>query len=302
MKLTIDEAVPLGAAWVMRMAESCDVRALLIKGEILEQQGLRGQYTSADVDVLVDPEDFDRCLALLAARGWTPMVHSSAPSIIGRHAVTVQNAHWPISIDVHERFPGFLSSSRTVFEFLWSRRTVAQIAGVQVGAPDRIGHAAIIALEYLRDPASGKSLCNMPDLVERVVDTFSEADLTALGEVAAVTGSIDTLHTFLEAVAVPGIEYGKADFEAFDDWRLRTELGASTAWVVRLGRLPLWRWPSAVWHAIMLSDEEVASYHQVSGETLRSARWRRFKRGVRQFPPAVAGFLRFRFANRRNRA
>ena len=302
LTLTITEAVPLGAASVMRLATEAGVRTLMIKGEVLEQQGLRGHYESVDVDVLVDPGEYDRYLALLAEHGWQPMTHSTAPSIIEKHAVTVLHEFWPISIDVHQHFPGFLTDPQVVFDHLWERRTTAHVAGVDVAAPDRIGHAAVVALHYLRDPQSGKSMNGMPDLVDRIRATFSADDLRELAEVAAATGSADTMRTFLDEVGAPRIGIGSTDEAALTTWKLRTESGGSTAWAVGIGRKPVWRWPAEVWHAIMLSDDEMASYHQSEGETLRQARWRRFQRGARQFPPAVAGVVRFRRAQRRKRA
>ena len=132
--------------------------------------------------------------------------------------------------------------------------------------------------------------------------TFSADDLRELAEVAAATGSADTMRTFLDEVGAPRIGIGSTDEAALTTWKLRTESGGSTAWAVGIGRKPVWRWPAEVWHAIMLSDDEMASYHQSEGETLRQARWRRFQRGARQFPPAVAGVVRFRRAQRRKRA
>lgn len=301
LTLTSTEAVPLAAASVLRVATNAEVRALMVKGEVLTQQGLRGAHASVDVDVLVDPSDGARYLGLLDELGWHPIAADTAASILGAHATTLQHEYWPISIDVHHRFPGFLADPQSVFDILWERHVMAQIAGVDVAVPDRITHAALTALHYLRDPASGRAVFGLPDLVERVGETFSDTDLVELATVASDTGSVQTLHTFLEAVEAPALGSGSSDPEALASWRLRTELGRATSRAVGIGRQPLRSWPAALWHAIMLDDEEIAIHHQAPGETLTQARWRRFRRGAHQFPKEVGGLLRLRIRQLRRR-
>ncbi|WP_067438005.1 nucleotidyltransferase family protein [Nocardioides jensenii] len=290
--ITSREAVLLCTAFADRLATAYDVRALVIKGHALEEQGLRGLHYSVDVDLLVDPSAYDRFLGLLAEHGWKPMTPSTAPSIIERHAVTVLHESWPISIDVHSRFPGFLTDPQAVFDELWRRRTSARVAGVEVAVPDRVGHAAVVALHYLRDPRSGKARHSLPDLVERVRTTFTEADRQELVALAADTGASQSLGDFL--VDVGATHRDVTEPEALAAWRLRTHVGGSAAWTVGLSSLPFRRRPAEIWHAVMLSREEIAAYHQADGESVGRARRRRLRRGLRQVPVAVVAVSRFK--------
>ncbi len=65
-----DEAVLLATALVDHVAASAGLPVLFIKGPAATMMGLRENHVSADVDVLVRPEDLDRIVELLGARGW----------------------------------------------------------------------------------------------------------------------------------------------------------------------------------------------------------------------------------------
>lgn len=293
-RLSIAEAVPLGAASVLRLASDHGVRALLVKGEALRLQGLRGAYESTDVDVLVDPADFDRYLTVLAALGWVGPPTSTAPSIMERHAVTVLHPAWPISVDVHRYFPGFLADKQEVFDILWQRRESVQIAGVPLPVPDRVAHAAVAALHLLRSPDSGKAAEQLPELQRLVDDSFDTEALADLADVAQRTGATQTLRPLLTSVGAPLLGVGAGDPQRLAQWRARTGATGSEAWVLHLLRQPPWRWPREIRHAVVLSDAEIEAFHQHPGESLPQARRRRLRRGVRSVAVAVPNVLRLR--------
>jgi len=54
-ELALAEAVPLAYTLVNRVATDVGVRLLFIKGPVAQQQGLRREHTSVDVDLMVDP-------------------------------------------------------------------------------------------------------------------------------------------------------------------------------------------------------------------------------------------------------
>ena len=171
------EAVPLCAAWADRFASANGFRALMIKGSVLTDQGLRGNHTSVDVDVLVDPAVYDDYLASLRHAGWDVKIESTVAGAAERHATTVYHQAWPITIDVHRRFPGFLADPRVVFEALWQHRTEATVAHTQVTTLDPVAHAALQALHYLRSPTSGLAMLYLPDLIERTPEALGAAGL-----------------------------------------------------------------------------------------------------------------------------
>lgn len=298
--LTIPEAVRLCTAWADRLARDHGVRALVIKGHVLSAQGLREGYESVDVDLLVEPADHDRFLEVLGDHGWTPMTLSTAPKIIPLHAVTVTHLWWPITIDVHRHFPGFLADPQVVFDVLWQRSTTARVAGIEVRAPDPIGHAALVALHHLRSPDSSRAASELPDLTARVRATLTPEQVQDLAALAARTGASATLAPFLEDLGAQPAAEDDTDAEALAAWRLRTSVPES-AWLVGLSRVPVWRWPLDVWHAIWLSDAEVETYHRRGAESLTRARWRRFSRGLLVTPPALARLARHKLARRRPR-
>lgn len=290
MSLQSREAVLLGQTLVARAAADADIRALAIKGPALAAQGLRGPHESADVDVLVDPRERDRFVEAMLGIGWVHGPVSNAPTILPKHSITMRHQAWPIEIDVHDRFPGFLADIQDVFDLLWDRRTTVRLAGVDLPAPDRVGHAAIAALHHLRDPARGSAGPALERLAADLTRLVGPAGLGELADLAALTGATTTLGPFLRQVGAPATALPDAATpEAVEEWALRTETTGSTPWVVGLTRTPLRRWPGAIRHALWLTDEEIDAFHSGTGDgTSRTRlRLRRIRRGLRQLPAAL---------------
>lgn len=299
--LQINEAVGLVTAWADRFAQDLGVRTLVIKGETLERQGLRDHHASVDVDLWVDPSRFDEFVGALGSMGWhAPIGQSAEPDPDSKHSATVYHEMWPITIDVHHRFPGFLADPQTVFDALWERRTSTTIAAIEVAAPDAVGHTAIAALHYLRRPDGGLAMGSLPGLEQRVPHVLGRDGLAELSSLAGRVGAATTLADFLTSVGAPPAT-DHVDAEALRAWEVRTRAPLSTSWVVSIAEQPFWAWPRAVWRATMLPDADIAQHHVLPGESIRQARWRRIRRGLARVPGALGYLVRRRLRAARGR-
>lgn len=299
--LLITEAVPLLAAWTDRFARAHGHRSLVIKGEVLEHQGLRGRHTSIDVDLLVDPATFDDFIADLDQSGWREKLRSTVPGADQRHAVTVYHAQWPITIDVHRYFPGFLTDPQVVFDNLWERRITATVAHVELTTLDPVGHAALAGLHYVRSPRSGLAMKHIPDLVTRIPHALGDHGLAELTALTETVGAAESLRPILDAVGAPVPTTPSADIDALRRWELRQTAAPSTNWVMGIFARPFHQWPAAIWHAIWLTDEEIDHIYRRTSESRLVARARRLGKGLRNLPGALRSVAAYEFKKVTNR-
>ena len=282
VRLRSDEAVPLAHALVARAAQDLGLRALAIKGPVVAMQGLREPRTSADLDVLVHPRDLEPLLDGLVALGWRRGVEGTYAWIMPPHSVNLLSDLWPIGMDIHHYFPGFLADAGEVFDVLWARHEMVPLAGVPVPACDRVGQAAVMALHHLRVSPDGDS-APLADLAEHARDALSAEDVRALVQLAHETDATATLRPFLLTLGVPEEEIGPArDAEALDTWNRRVRAVGYEAWFMQFAQTPKRQWPRTLWHALMLTDDEIYVYSNVAPGSggLARLRLRRIRRGV----------------------
>jgi hypothetical protein len=298
-ELALAEAVPLAHALVARAALDHDVRVLFIKGPVAAEQGLRPRRPSVDVDVLVDPMRRGLLAATLDDLGWVDENPYHSPTVLPQHSLTHRHESWPCELDLHDRFPGFFADPQAVFEALWVRRTTVRVAGQDVPAPDRSGHALVLALHSLRDPHEQLRQVDLHDLEQRLVGELGAAELRDLAGLARTLGAADTAAPFLRAVGAPPIGLGSTSASDLRAWRLRTEPSDSTAvsWVEELRHLPPRAWPRYLWYAAFLSDHELRMADPDlpdDRKALARARLRRLRRGLAAAPAAVRSVLHHR--------
>ena len=288
-RLRPGESAPLLQALIARAADDLGLCVLAIKGPVVALQGLRDERTSADVDVLVHPRDLRRLIGGLAALGWHESVRSTYPAIMRAHSVTLLNDLWPTGIDVHHYFPGFLADAGVVFDALWARHELVTLAGVPVPACDQVGQAAIVALHLLRDSADGNSDA-LGDLEDRARRLLGPEGVQALVRLAHETDATVTMRPFLVSLGVREQDLGPArDPEALEEWNRGVRAVAAQPWLMLFAQTPVHRWPRTLWHAVMLTDEEILASNQVRrGEaSLALLRWHRIRRGAKALPKAV---------------
>lgn len=290
--ITLDEAVPLAHCLVDRVAADLGVRVLFIKGPLAAEQSLRPSRISLDVDVMVDPERRPELAAALIDLGWVDEHPYRSPTVLPQHSLTHRHPSWPCELDLHDRFPGLFADQQAVFERLWTRRTTGALAGHDLPCPDLLGHALILALHSLRDPHDPTRKAELADLVHRLEPMLAPAQLRELSQLTSDLGAADTAAPFLLLVGAPEIGVGTTSAADLHAWHLRTDPSDTTAvsWVYALRGMPLRRWPGFLWYAATLSDQELRLAEPgltEGGGTLRRARVRRLRRGLRALPAAI---------------
>lgn len=253
---------------------------------------------SADIDVLVHPDDFDGFVAAMASAGWREAVPYTGAPLARPHSVDLLNDYWPVSVDAHFRFPGFLENDVVVFETLWARRVRVMLAGQAVETCDRASHVAVVGLHLLRRNPDGESPA-IDDLVERAREQLGTSGLVELGRVAEETACTVSLRPVLSRLGVIPETSSKVDPAAVREWLEGVHAVAGMGWGWRLRQAPLRQWPRVIWRAVLLTNAEIDAHHGGDGTTLgrTRARLRRLSRLTRLAPGIVRG-LRSRGVNR----
>lgn len=273
------------------LAEDLGIRALLIKGPTLQLQGLRLAHTSADTDLLVEPNHFvEMCDAILAG-GWDERPNLLIGELTTRHSRTFLRDGWPCDIDVHSFFPGFLNDPAAVFDSLWSARTTLDFAHQSRAVTSRAGSALILALHSLRGTEQQDRHAAELDYLHRV--EFSNEERAAIATLAQATGCVATLSEVLPRLGVV-VEPSASELAAPElrEWRERIDSGSFGAyfWLLAFRHTRgadkariLWRavWPTD--HDLLVARPEIvdAFWSKMRG------RADRFGRGIRSLPRAV---------------
>lgn len=282
------DAVVLGYAMVDRLARTVGARCLAIKGPVPAAHGLRDPSTSVDVDVLVAPAEAPVLLRHLRGLGWTPEDSELNGRLLAPHSATLAHPQWPITIDLHHRFPGFLADPATVFEHLWVERSQIAVAEQSIIATGRDGATLIAALHALREPGNHQSEPQLAHLaLARAADTDHHASLV---ELARGTGAIDSAASFLARIGIR-VEGEPQNKAALAEWRVRTEFGhvRGIGWVRRLREAPFPGWPAIVWRALITDNEATLRRHGMRHDGSRRVRAhvRRIASVVADVPPLL---------------
>ncbi|MDN4490645.1 nucleotidyltransferase family protein [Demequina sp. SYSU T00068] len=263
------------------------VKYLLIKGAVPDVRGLREPKYSADLDVLVHPDDALAALATLGAWGWTTSVGSGGDTARAPHAETLVHKGWPVSIDLHHTFPGFTEGAARAFEVLWERRQPLDAAGCVVDAPDRLGTALVESLNAMRSGALGQSIDGSHGAGRAVIGALADDEALQLAELADSAGAA---YAMAPVLGRPEARASKPDQLAWDlalagagpfEARAAADFSLSrgSARVVALARIV---WPRR--------DEFVSTYgldHASSFEVL-GARFARLGRGLARLPRGLS--------------
>lgn len=279
-RVTGAEAMPLLYALTADVARRTGSRVLAIKGVVLAEHGLRAPRVSADIDILMHPDDVAGFVAGMEAAGWHKAPATTTPKLLDFHSVNLLNDHWPMGIDAHTYFPGFLAPPVEVFEELWRRRHTIEQAGREVATTDRAGSAAVAALHYLRSPWRPQNSTALETLVGLSEPLFRDAAAADLVDCAQRTGSVLTLAPYLARLGISAEPTHPAEAAGIDHWRTATASDPRMAWVHQFRALKPHQWPAFAWRALMLEDDELRAYHGDQSTTtplwrLRVQRWRR---------------------------
>lgn len=289
MDLTLDEAIPLGYVMATQLADAVGVRALAIKGPVLQLQGVRAERQSADVDILVDPSAYEQFIDALKEREWSVMPHTAA-SALPHHSQTARHGTWPCELDIHHRYPGISLPPPVAFERIWASRSSVTIAGVDVPTPSAVASVVMHGLQLIRDFGM-----NSPRVLQFIQDLRSRPeafDREELAQCAAALGAADTLYPILSKVGAPPIAVGTTPARFLRSWRLVSQSTGemSVHLVAEAARTPPALWGRLFWRSVWLTDEEIRERFPSLANTrtgLLRARMRRLRRGLRALPTAL---------------
>lgn len=286
------EAIPLGYALTAHIAARHEIRVLAIKGMTHTFHGIRPPMVPGDVDILVDPTSHDAMVELLAQRGWESRGELVETHGFAGHSVTLFHPQWPCSLDVHRRFPGFLSEPTETFDALWESRVELTLGGVPVQATGKAGSILILALHSLRSSGSPRPRAELIRVIESSSE-FTDEERSNLATLAARTGSAQTLREVLPklGVDVPRSE-SAAQSPRAREWERLVESGfaPTTVWISHVMETPWYGRPRvlfrAVWpatHDLRVAHPDIppGKYHEFR------ARLRRVARGVKAAPQAL---------------
>lgn len=230
-----DEAVLLATALVDYVAASAGLQVLFIKGPAATMMGLRGHHVSADVDVLVRPEDLDKMVDLLGGRGW--LERPSGVTVVRRysHSRTLYHPLWNCDIDVHNRFPGMEALPGRAFDTLWRDRQYLAMAARSVPVPSIPAAAIFQALHSLRAMDEPRHQREYSELLQRL-DVAMHQDLADLSVELHATAALKPL---LDVLGIADLRLRQGTVS--EEWRHRTSAqGPGTAYLVSLIESP-WR-------------------------------------------------------------
>lgn len=290
------DASVLAQALVAHVAREIGVRTLAIKGVTAAHHGVRAPKVSSDADVLVEPSGIDDLVDALGRRGWYPRLVPLEPHVISPHSITLICDEWPCDIDVHRHYPGLLADSALIFDELWRRREVIEIAHADVESVDKVGTTAILALHELRAPYFPVAQRRLDDLASRVKETFTPENLDDLLRFATVAVAIEPLRPFLQRLGVVPPRQNPPR-EAIGEWNaLAHSPNRTILWVLELSRAPLREKPRVLWHAVFSSSAELRAQHPETppgGRAIAALRLRRLKGGLRALPDALRALASF---------
>ncbi|WP_158609549.1 nucleotidyltransferase family protein [Kocuria soli] len=152
-EVDLETRIRLSHGLVDHTLQQAGIRALHVKGYAAATI-FPPERSSSDVDVVVDPTRTDAALDALQNAGWELVTGYDEGSIF-RHAATLWHAHLGY-VDVHRHLPGFRARPAEVFEALWDRRTVVDVAHWPCPVAAPLDHVLIIVLHAARNPSRGK--------------------------------------------------------------------------------------------------------------------------------------------------
>lgn len=296
--LRVSEAVALAHALVARLADLEGIRILFVKGPTAEAVAARPTRPSTDVDVLCEPDGFERLGSALKSCGWRLRVPETAnqqlvhaAKYLFEHSVHYIHDEWPCDIDVHYNFPGFLAPDAAVFDALWVRHATVEVAHVPVPCADFLGQTAVVGLHALRDPGRGRSQTDL-DFLTSSLRARGRGSCEQLSDLAAETGCSETLGPLLKTTGAATAPSRWSDPEQLRRWAVRTEYGNAVGmpWLIELRRASWSRKPALVRRGLFPPDEELLSGHvglRATRLTIARLHVRRWHRVLARLPLAL---------------
>ncbi|MCX6399611.1 MAG: nucleotidyltransferase family protein [Propionibacteriales bacterium] len=291
--LEVIEAVPLGQVLVDRVARDVGARVLAIKGAVPASFGLRTERHSVDVDALVAPADFESVQDRLIQLGWLSISGEDSARSLPSHSDTLAHPAWPVTIDLHHGFPGFLADAGKVFDVLWEERVLVRIAGQDVAATGLAGATVVAALHALRSPEQARNVRELDGLISAWdAGSFGAEDRARLAALADRTGAAQVVAPFLARIGMPVAQpVDRATTQALAEWRVSSQARETRGlgWLLALRRSQVSDWPGILRRAVLPDDDAVLRHYgaRPDGSRRWRARLRRILTGLGDLPRSL---------------
>lgn len=260
-ELALNEAVPLCQAWAVAFLQGAGIRALAIKGPVFVLLQVRRPRQSNDVDVLVDPSDFDRARDLLFAAGWELFIEGLLHDVSAVHSLTLAHPLWACTLDLHHHFPGILREPQSAFDVLWGQRCEVTVAHRSVTTLNRPAAFIVESLNSLRNLGVGVWSAEGARLVTELPSPFTPEELNSFIECVPRLAAARTLEPVLRSLGVTTRSEVPEDSRLAVQWDRYARFGTpGSAWTNAVQ----WRRPIATARALI--------QHLVLGEQA-SQRW-----------------------------
>lgn len=258
-ELTLVEANPILAALACRSAAERGIRVLVIKGMSLEAHGLRANYVSSDVDILVEPSRCHELVDLMVDIGWERRPFTLSERLRTHHSITLLNESWPNDLDLHTEFPGFLIAPAEAFEVLWRNRVEASAAGHSCWIPDRYSTMVIWALHSLRSSARyGRHERELRELLSGPLRQLSESDERQLIDRIWDLAAARPLQAVPEFAKLLAGRATVSDHTKYREWRSKvTASNEASPWLQLLRDARWWERPWLLARAIWPSSDDL---------------------------------------------
>lgn len=216
--------VHLTHAITQRIAEEAGVRLLHLKGPAV-LPGLRpADHESADVDVLVHPDDIAAMEAALRRHGWSQQSSVERGSAFA-HAANWWHPHWGL-VDLHHRWPGPTVDEETTFAALAEGNEQLSIAHVRCPVPARTAQILVLLLHAARS-ATDRDL----ELLwhgQNEEQRKAVVELTRrLGAEVALAAALGDLESHRDDPAYALWRYFREGGGRLDEWRARWRAATS---------------------------------------------------------------------------
>lgn len=291
--LSQPDAVALAHALSGYVGVASESRVLSIKGPAADYYGLRRPHQSADADVIVPPQDFQRFCSALEARGWHQRVARSTPALIEPHSRTYIHPDWSCDIDVHDRFPGFFAAPDAVFDMLWDRRSCLTIGHACIQIPSLEASAVVGLLHALRNMSAPRHRAEWAAIIDALTTTFTSAQREEFIKIAEGGRARWVLRDAFEAMGRGPVERDLTD----DEWQIWSNHslfaadGGAVGWVLALRQGSLRQRASTLARAIWVPRAMIPRNDEStipSAAEVLSYQWDRWVRGAR----AIGHFAR----------
>lgn len=253
------DATPLAHALAASIARDRNIRLLSIKGPVAEHHLLRGPRTSADADVLVEPEHFSEFCEELERRGWHTRTGRETPSLLPQHSITYIHPEWPCDFDVHWMFPGFFADPLVVFDVLWATRVDVAVAHIPVTAPSKAGSAVVMALHAARDPRMERHAEEHRLVMSALCSTFTESERREFVEITRAGSAGWALRDLFADAGLEPVDDDVDDRsrQLWDSFVGNVDDASSLAWWSEVRAARWWQKPSWIVRAVWVSRRDV---------------------------------------------